>query len=131
MQKVTTYVLPAAGGVPVVVRCTMVTRKMSVQEDGRANAGVFQGLILQLLTSNGFGDLSVGDSFAIPPNQLLEPYVIEGAPSDRDPNAPPLGNGGSSPYPCAPGGPITHGTPVFQATSASANPTTIVVTEQN
>lgn len=129
MQKATTYNLPAAGQPPLVIRCTMVTRQMFVQESGLSAA--FQGITLQLLTSNGFGRVTAGDAFTIPPSELLEPYLIAGAPNDHDPHAPPIGNGGSSPNPVSPGGPVTQGTPVFQATSATATPTTIVVTEWN
>lgn len=129
MQKVTTYNLPALNANPVTVRCTMVTRKMSVQESAAADAN-FQGVTMRLGVSNGFGQVTWGDWFTIAKDALLEPYVIEGAPNDHDPNAPPLGNGGSSPYPVSPGGPVTQGTPVFQATSATATPTTIMVTEQ-
>lgn len=129
MQKATTYDLPALNANPVTVKCTMVTRRMLVQESGLSAA--FQGITMRLGVSSGFGQVTWGDWFTIPPSELLEPYVIEGAPGDRDPHAPPLGNGGSYPFPCAPGGPVTTGTPVFQATSATATPTAIVVTEQN
>lgn len=129
MQRATTYNLPAAGSAPVVVRCTMVSRQMFVQESGLDAA--FQGITMALLTPLGFGKVAVGDTFTIPPAELLEPYLIAGAPNDHDPNAPPIGNGGSSPNPVGPGGPVTLGTPIFQATSATSTPTTIVVTEWN
>ena len=129
MQKVTTYDLPAAGAAPLVIRCTMITRQMLVQESGLDAA--FQGMVIQLLTSTGFGVVAVGDAFTIPPSENLQPYLIAGAPNDHDPNAPPIGNGGSGGVPVAPGGPVTLGTPIFQATSATATPTTIAVTESN
>lgn len=129
MQKATTYELPVAGAAPLVIRCTMVTRQMFVQESGLA--ADFQGITLQLLQPKGFGQVAAGDQFTIPPTELLEPYLIAGAPGDHDPHAPPIGNGGSSPNPVSPGGPVTQGTPVFQATSATATATKIVVTEWN
>ena len=129
MQKTTTYNLPAAGSAPVVVRCTLLSRQMFVQESGVATD--FQGMTMQLLTSLGFGQVAVGGAFTVPPTELLEPYLIAGAPNDHDPYAPPIGNGGSYPNPVGPGGPVTQGTPIFQATSATATPTTIVVTEWN
>lgn len=129
MQKATTYNLPALGGMPVVVRCTMVSRQMFVQESGLDAS--FQGITMAMLTPQGFGNMAVGNTFTIPPAELLEPYLIAGAPNDHDPNAPPLGNGGSYPNRVGPGGPVTQGTPIFQATSATGNPTTIVVTEWN
>ncbi len=128
-QKATIYDLPAAGSAPVVVRCTQVSRQMFVQESGLA--ADFQGITMSLLTPKGFGKYDVGNTFTIPPSELLEPYLIAGAPGDRDPYAPPIGNGGSSPNPVSPGGPVTEGTVIFQATSATATPTTIVVTEWN
>lgn len=134
MQKVSIYNLPAAGSAnPTTVRCTMVTRKMAVTEDGSANAGVFQGVMYRLPLPNSlaFGDTQWGPWATVPPNELLEPIIFEGAPNDHDPNAPPIGNGGSSPYPVAPGGPVTLGTVIFQATSMTANPTTVNVTEWN
>jgi hypothetical protein len=129
MQKATTYDLPAAGSAPVVVRCTQVTRRMLVQESGVA--ADFQGITMALLTPNGFGKYMVGDEFTIPPSELLEPYLIAGAALDHDPHGFPIGNGGSYPDPVSPGGPVTQGTVVFQATSATATPTKIVVTEWN
>ena len=131
MQKVRLIQIPANGGVPVVVRCSMVTRKMTVQEDMSGNAGVFQGIRYQLLQPCGFGIITGSDWIEVSPNELLEPIVFEGAPNDHDPNAPPLGNGGSFPNPVGPGGPVTLGTPIFQVTSAGGNPTAIEVTEWN
>lgn len=132
MQKASLYNLPANGGNPVVIRCTMVTRKALMQEDASGNGGVFQGIRYQLPQSiNGFGQVTWGPWIEVPPNELLEPVVFEGAPGDRDPHAPPIGNGGSYPYPVAPGGPVTLGTPLCQATSVSANAITVNVTEWN
>ncbi len=129
MQRATTYNLPAAGSAPVVVRCTMVSRQMFVQESGLDAA--FQGITMALLTPLGFGKVAVGDTFTIPPTELLEPYLIAGAPNDHDPNAPPIGNGGSSPNPVGTGGPVTLGTPSCPATSAPATATTNGGTEGN
>lgn len=125
---VTTYALPAAGGAPVVVRCTQLTSRMEISESVVASADM-QGLVGQMLKSTGFGTVQVGEAFDIPPSQSLEPFVIAGYPGDHPPNTVPIGNGGSTPFPVSPGGPVTLGTPTSQWTSASATPTTIKVVE--
>lgn len=127
-QKVTEYTLPAAGGAPTIVKCTMVTSRMEIIEDGSVNAGVPQGLIGSLLYPTGFGTYTVGPVFEILPG-TEEPYVIAGYPGDHPPNTAPIGNGGSSPYPVSPGGPVTTGTRVAQFTSATASTTKLRVTE--
>ncbi len=109
---------------------------MEVQEDGSANAGVAQGIIYQLFqplktasATQGVGDLAPGDVIQLAPG--FEPLVIAGHPNDHSPTKEPIGNGGSDPHPVAPGGPVTHGTKIFQATSATASATSIDVTEWN
>jgi hypothetical protein len=132
MQKTRVIAVPAKGGVPVVIRCTQVSSRMSIQEDGSANAGVQQGLIYSLLTPTGAAAADaweVGPAVQVPPSESLEPILVAGYPGDHPPNTVPIGNGGSSPYPVCPGGPVTLGTPVVQVTSASDNATTIDVTE--
>lgn len=134
-MRVRAIALPARGGVPVVVRCSFVSSRMLVQEDGSANAGVQQGIAISLLYPTSADsptpalEWTVGPQFVIAPANSLEPFLIAGYPGDHPPNTVPIGNGGSFPYPCAPGGPVTHGTPVFQATSGSATPTVIDVIE--
>ena len=132
MQKTQVIAVPAALGAPVVIRCSQVSSRMSIQEDGSENSGVQQGLIYQLLTPTGAAAAnawSVGPAVNVPPDLSLEPILIAGYPGDHPPNTDPIGNGGSSPCPVCPGGPVTLGTPVAQVTSASANATKIVVTE--
>jgi hypothetical protein len=134
MSQITRVIpIPAAGGNPVVVRCKITSSRMTVQEDGASNAGQQQGLIINILTptsSDSANAWTVGPAIQIPPNLSLEPFLIAGYPGDHPPNTVPIGNGGSSPYPCAPGGPVTHGTPMFQVTSAGLA-TSIDVTENS
>ena len=128
MQKTTQVAVPAAGSAPVVIRCSMMTAVMSIVEDGAANGGALQGLVVEDLTSKGFGAVTVGVARNLPPTQ--EPLVY-GTPNDHDPHKPPIGNGGSGGVPVSPGGPTTIGTPICQLTSASANATVVNVTEWN
>jgi hypothetical protein len=138
-MRVRTFVVPALGGVPVVVRCSFTSSRMLVQEAvaGTATVPAIQtGLSISLLypnsnTSNNPAlEWTVGPPFIIPGGENLEPFLIAGYPGDHPPNTVPIGNGGSFPYPCAPGGPVTLGTPVFQVTSALAGVgTTIIVIE--
>lgn len=136
MQKVRKLAVPIAGALPLVVRCTMVTTRMEIVEDAAANAGVRQGLIYQLYepakaagATWGVGDLVPGDTIEAAPTD--EPIVITGHPSDHAPHKEPIGNGGSSPYPVCPGGPVTTGTKIIAVTSATATATSIDVTEWN
>lgn len=136
MQKVRKLAVPAAGAAPLVVRCTMVTTRMEIREDASANAGVAQGLIYQLYqplkvasANQGVGELAPGDTIQVLPGS--EPIVIAGHLVDHSPHKEPIGNGGSAPFPVAPGGPVTHGTKIIQLTSASGNATSIDVTEWN
>ena len=129
MQKTQVINVPAAGGVPVIVRCTQVSSRMLIAEDGSANGGLQQGLIYNLLYPTGDGKFTVGPSVQVPPAVSLEPILVAGYPGDHPPNNVPIGNGGSAPFPVCPGGPVTLGTVVVQVTSASANATTINVTE--
>ncbi len=122
--------VPAAGGAPVVIRCTQLSTRMTIQEDGAANGGFQQGLIIQLLTPKQFGQFSVGPTQQIPPNLSLEPVLVAGYPGDHPPNTVPIGNGGSGGQPVGPGGPATLGTPIVQVTSAGLA-TSIDVTEWN
>ena len=119
MQKVTQYQVPASGGAPVIIRCTQVSSRLQLQEDGSANAGTLQGFIYWPLTSTGFGVNTVGAMVTVLPTQ--EPVLIAGYPDDHPPNTVPIGNGGSSPLPVCPGGPVTLGTPICQVTSATAD----------
>ena len=132
-QVTTQYNVPAKGGAPTIVRCTRVSSRMEIQEDGESNGGVFQGLIYELLTPQGFGRNLVGPPIDIPApltaGQQTEPVVIAGYPGDHPPNTVPIGNGGSGGQPVGPGGPATLGTAICQVTSARANATVINVTE--
>lgn len=133
MQKTRVINVPAAGGVPVVIRCTMLTEAMTIQEDGSANNGFQQGLIYNMLTPMSSAtrtSWTVGSAIQIPPNVSLEPIIFQSKRNDHSPNRQPIGNGGSSPYPVCPGGPVTTGTPICQVTSASALATVIDVTEE-
>lgn len=125
-QVTNTYALPAAGGVPVVIRCTRVTSRMEIRESVASNA-LEQGLVAQDLTPTQFGQFTVGPAYDVPPNQ--EPLVKAGYPGDHPPNTVPIGNGGSGGQPVAPGGPATRGTAIVQLTSLTATPTTVSVTE--
>ncbi len=137
MGQVTRVIpIPASTGVPTVIRCTRVTSRMQIVEDGAANAGVQQGLTYQQLTPNSTtapqtaanpNEWTVGPAIQVPPGQ--EPIVFAGYPGDHPPNTVPIGKGGSSPFPVCPGGPVTLGTPICQITSATATATTIDVTE--
>lgn len=129
MQRVTQYNLPAKGGNPVVIRCTMVSSRMEVVEDGSANAGTQQGLIYQLLTPQGNGFFTAGATVTVAPALSLEPVLLAGYPGDHPPNTVPIGNGGSGSNPVGPGAQPTLGTAVAQMTSASATPTVADVTE--
>ena len=140
MGQVTRVIaIPASTGVPTVIRCTRVTSRMQIVEDGAANAGVQQGLTYQQLTPNSTtapqtaanpNEWTVGPAIQIPPNVSLEPIIFQSKRNDHSPNRQPIGNGGSSPYPVCPGGPVTTGTPICQVTSASALATVIDVTEE-
>lgn len=137
-QKVRVIPVPAAGGVPVVIRCTQVTTRMTIQEstatEATAPAGntatvPAQGLVISLLTpeaNNLPNSWTVGPALNI--FAFFEPFVVAGYPGDHPPNTVPIGNGGSFPYPCAPGGPVTTGTPICQVTSGGTA-TDIIVTE--
>lgn len=130
-QRVSLYVLPAVGGAPVVIRCTQVTSRMEIIEDGTLTTGTMQGLQGSFLTPNGQGGWTVGGVTDFPPNanNEQEPILIAGYPGDHPPNTVPIGNGGSAPYPVAPGGPVTHGTPIIQLTSMTAEPVQVRVAE--
>lgn len=129
MQKVSQYAINGNGGAFTKIRCTLgSTRRMSIVEDGAANAGTQQGLQYQLVTNKG-GDLTFSPTVQVPPDLSLEPIIIEGGVGDHAPNREPIGTGGSSPFPVSPGGPVTNGTIVLQIRSASATATTIDVTE--
>lgn len=128
MQKTTQYNAPAAGGNPVVIRCTQVSSRMSLQEDAPGGeAYVFQGFIYQLATMLGNGTYSLGPAIHVAPTE--EPVTIAGYPGDHPPNTVPIGNGGSSPFPVCPGGPVTHGTVICVATSATGTAIVIDATE--
>lgn len=125
-QIVNVYALAAAGGTPVVIRCTRVTSRMEIRESVGTNAAE-QGLVAQQLTPTQFGNFTVGTAYDVPPNQ--EPLVFAGYPGDHPPNTVPIGNGGSGSQPVAPGGPQTLGTPIVQLTSLTATPTSVSVVE--
>ncbi len=127
MQKTTQYAAPAAGGAAVIVRTTQISSRMSLQEDASLNAGVLQGFIYKLATMQGNGLYILGPPINVPPS--LEPVLIAGYPGDHPPNTVPIGNGGSSPFPVGPGGPVTHGTVICVVTSATADPILINATE--
>ena len=127
-QVTNVYALAAAGGAPLVIRCTRLTSRMEIQESVQT-AAECEGIEYSLLTPTQFGKFTVGPVVSVPPSQSLEPIVVAGYPGDHPPHTVPIGNGGSSPYPVAPGGPVTQGTVVLQATSASASTTSIAVTE--
>lgn len=136
MEKSRLVNIPAKGGAPQAIRCTMTTTKMVIQEDGSANAGTQQGLIYQLLFSTGNGQFTPGPTITIVAGDPLvtgqpnnQPIVIEAHEGDHSPNRMPIGTGGSAPYPVCPGGPVTNGTPVIQLTSNSAQATVVAVTE--
>lgn len=116
------YAVPALGAAPLVIRCTKVTSKMVVEETPTNND--FQGLSGNRLKALAFGAVFVEPLFA-----TTAPIVIEGYPGDHPPHTVPIGNGGSSPLPVGPGGPVTMGTKVLQLTSATATPTNVLVTE--
>lgn len=128
MQKVTQYAAPAAGGAGVIVRTTQLSSRMSLQEDAATEAAL-QGFIYQLATMQGNRLYALGPAITVPPQ--LEPVVIAGYPGDHPPNTVPIGNGGSSPFPVCPGGPVTHGTAICVVTSATATPVTIDATENS
>lgn len=123
MQKTTQYNLPAAGAAPVIIRTTQVSSRLLLQEDGAAAGGAVQGFIYWPLTPLGSGLNKVGPKITVAPQQ--EPVLIAGYPGDHPPNQDPIGNGGSSPFPVGPGGPVTLGTAICQATSATATPTVV------
>lgn len=128
MQVEHVYPVAAAGGAPLVVRCTMVTTRMEIRESVLTNA-TEQGLIYQPLTPTQFSSFIVGPTIDVPPN--FEPIVFAGHQNDHAPHKEPIGNGGSAPFPVGPGGPATRGTVICQVTSATATPTSISVTEWN
>ncbi len=133
MQNTRVVAVPAAGGVPVVIRCTQMTEAMTIQEDGSANNGFQQGLIYNVLTptKSATGNAwTVGPAIQVAANVSLEPIVFQSKRNDHSPNREPIGSGGSAPYPVCPGGPVTNGTPICKVTSASALATTIDVTEE-
>ena len=131
MQTVSQYALNVKGGAWTEIRCTLgATVRMTVAEDGGVNAGALQGIIYQLARNSG-GDLTWGPSIQVAASVVGEPFTIAGNPEDHAPHKEPIGTGGSNPYPVAPGGPVTHGTIIFRATSATATPTTIDVTEND
>ncbi len=123
-----TYAVPAAGGGPVVIRCTRLSSRMTIKESVAANDDV-QGLIYNLLTPLPFGQVTVGPAIDVPPDFEPEEILVAGYPGDHPPNTVPIGNGGSGTQPVGPGGGTSQGTPILQVTSASATPTEIVVTE--
>jgi hypothetical protein len=125
-QVTNVYALAAAGGAPVVIRCTRVTSRMEIRESVGTNAAE-QGLVAQQLTPVQFGNFTIGGAYDVPPNQ--EPLLFAGYPGDHPPNTVPIGNGGSGSQPVAPGGPQTLGTPIVQLTSLTATPTSVSVTE--
>ena len=130
-QKTTQYAINGSGGAWTQIRCTLgATRRMSIQEDGAANAGVQQGLQYQQGKNDGH-TVHYGSTIAIPADLALEPFVIEAGVGDHAPNREPLGTGGSYPYPVSPGGPVTHGTIVLQIKSLTATATVIDVTEND
>jgi hypothetical protein len=122
--------VPAAGGNPVVIRCTQVSTRMSIKESAATNAAV-QGLIYNLLTALPFGQVTVAPAVDVPPDFEPQEILVAGYPGDHPPNTVPIGNGGSNGQPVGPGGPATLGTPIVQVTSASAETTSVVVTEWN
>lgn len=121
-QNVRVIALPVAGGNPVVIRCTRVTSRMEIIESPG-----FQGLIAQNLTPTQFGNYTVGPAYTV--QDSAQPLVFAGYPGDHPPNTVPIGNGGSGGNPVGPGGPATQGTVIVQLTSASANTTSVRVTE--
>lgn len=130
-QVTTQYAVPALGGAPTVIRCTRVSSRMAIVEDGAQNAGNFQGLVIQLLTPQGFGVNAVGPPQTISSQQAAteEPIIVAGYTGDHPPNTVPIGNGGSGGQPVGPGGPETLGTAICQITSATADATVVNVTE--
>lgn len=121
----------AAAGAYTVIRCSKTSSRMEIFEAGDQNGGFQQGLTYQLLTPKSADAASAwtaGPAVNVPPNLSLEPILIAGYPGDHPPNTVPIGNGGSSPYPCAPGGPVTLGTPIVQIKSLGLA-TNVVVTE--
>ncbi len=132
MQRTRVISVPASTGTPVVIRCTQVSSRLTIQEDGSANSGTAQGLIYSVLTPTGSASANawtVGAAVQVSPALSTEPILVAGYPGDHPPNTVLIGNGGSYPYPVCPGGPVTHGTPIVQVTSASGNATVIDVTE--
>lgn len=119
-QVVNVYQLNAAGGAPVVIRCTRLTSRMEIRESPG-----FQGLIYQQLTPTQFGNFLVGPTVELQDSQ--EPLVFAGYTGDHPPNTVPIGNGGSGGQPVSPGGPQTLGTPIVQLTSLGAATAVAVV----
>lgn len=128
MQKATKYAAGANGGAWTVIRCTMVSSRLLLQEDSTTDAGL-QGYTYELATMDGQGNATYGPAINVPPQ--LDPTLIAGYPGDHPPNTVPIGNGGSSPYPCAPGGKVTHGTIICRVTSATATPTVVDAIENS
>jgi hypothetical protein len=122
------YAVPAAGGAPVVIRCTQVSSRMTIKESVDTDAEV-QGLIYSLLKPQPFGKFIVGPVVSVPPDFEPKEILVAGYPGDHPPNTVSIGNGGSGGQPVGPGGPPTIGVPVVQVTSATATPTSVVVTE--
>jgi hypothetical protein len=131
MAQVTRIVaVPAAGSAPAVIRCTQVSTRMSIKESAAADADL-QGLVYQPLTPLPFGQVTAGAAVNVPPQFEPRDILVAGYPGDHPPNTVPIGNGGSGGQPVGPGGPATLGTPIVQVTSATATPTSVVVTEWN
>src|SRR5580658_6612419 len=122
--------VPAAGSAPVVIRCSQLSTRMTIKESAAADDDV-QGLIYSLLTPLPFGQVTVGPVVSVPPDFEPKEILVAGYPGDHPPNTVPIGNGGSGGQPVSPGGPETLGTPIVQVTSATATPTSVVVTEWN
>lgn len=125
-QVTNVYDIPAAGGAPVIIRCTRITSRMEIRESVDTDDGE-QGVIYEQLTPQSFGVNTVGPAVEYPPDQY--PLLFAGYPGDHPPNTVPIGNGGSGSQPVAPGGPQTLGTAICQLTSLTATPTTVSVTE--
>jgi hypothetical protein len=123
MQKTRQLAINGSGGAFTKIRTTITAFRMLIQEDKAANAGVAQGLQYQMATTVGI-DVTYGATL-----ETAEPIEIVGSAGDTNPHKEPIGSGGSSPNPVAPGGPVTTGTIILQIKSATATPTTIDITE--
>lgn len=123
MQKTRQININGSAGAFTKIRCSIMAFRMLIQEDLAANAGVAQGLQYQMATTVG-ADVTYG-----PTLETGEPIEIVGSAGDTNPHKEPIGSGGSSPNPVAPGGPVTTGTIILQIKSASATATVIDVAE--